>query len=471
MNPTAHGIPRGDLQRIGEVKPHIQVKLADDVRTAAAVPYWEDLIADKSLAVERFHPPIDVLLARRDVPVWVTHEYRPQAESFGREEIAAGLNRIYRLILQRDAGIPAGLAEEIALLPSVEYARPGAIAVTHLPDPQAAAFSVTTDRRSREAIFLSDAHLFTRGSPDVIVAVLDTGTELDHPELADALVAGYDFVNVIDGAGRFIGDFLDADPVPDDEVGHGTHVAGIIGAKGTNMPEGVVPRCRIMPVRVLGALERDGKRYGAGLIDNISTGIKFAVDNHADVINMSLGVQPAGAEIPHQEVVDYARAKGVTIVAAAGNDGSDANRYYPAALPYAIAVGAVDEGGDVASFSSYGEPVDFVAPGTNVYSSFLERGYAFSTGTSHATPFVAGGAALLRSYAHERGRQLSDSQVKNLLKHTADRIGAGFRDRKAGFGRMNLVDALRLLDHKLSTHGVTRWQTSTKATAPRRALA
>ena len=166
------------------------------------------------------------------------------------------------------------------------------------------------------------------------------------------------------------------------------------------------------------------------------------------MISMSLGVRHTQGGLPHEEVVDYARQKGVTIVAAAGNDGS-AQLYYPGALPHVIAVGAVDDDGAVAPYSTWGA-VTFVAPGTNVYSTFVGHEYAFSTGTSHATPFVSGGVAMLKSYARQkRGVRLGDGQVKHVLKHTADKLGRGFRSKKAGYGRLNLIDALRLLDDKL----------------------
>jgi subtilisin family serine protease len=316
-----------------------------------------------------------------------------------------------------------------------------------------------TDRRSRQAIGLQEAHQLTRGEPEIIVAILDTGVDLDHPELVDVLEPGFDFVDVIDGAGRFIGDFLEADELADDEVGHGTHVAGIVGGKGLAMPDGVVPECRLLPVRVLGALRRGRRRIGAGLIDNIDAGIKFAIDRGARVINMSLGVLPSGRELPHEEVVEYARRKGVSIVAASGNDGGDLHRYYPGALPYTTTVGAIDEQGEVAAFSTYGEQVDFVAPGTNIYSSSLKGGYAFSTGTSHAAPFVCGAIALLQSFAvRTAGRVLTDAEVKYLLKNTADRSDTRLRSRRAGFGQINLPDALRLLEHKLTNDGESRWQ-------------
>jgi thermitase len=432
------------------VRPHLRVKLAPTARVDEPIPYWEDVIADKSQARTSFYGPVDDVLARRGVPVWVTHEYRPAAAAFSADEVASGLNRIYRLILQQDEHVPPGLVQEIELVPSVEYVRVGQVGAAELPPSVATTLSVTTDQQSRRAVYLSDAHRYSRGHPEVTVAVLDTGIELDHPELVDVLVTGYDFVDIIDGAGRFLGDFLGADEIPEDEVGHGTHVAGIIAGKGLGMPEGVVPLCKLMPVRVLGALQKGPRRVGAGLIDNINNGIKWAVDHGADVINMSLGVEPVGSELPHEEVIDYARQKGVSVVAASGNDGSAVSRYFPGALPYVITVGAFAEDGEVAAFSTYGELIDLVAPGTDIYSSFLNKGYAFSNGTSHATPFVSGGVALLHAFARKRGVRLADRQVKYLLRNTADRLDNQFRNLKAGFGRLNLIDAVRLLDHKLN---------------------
>ena len=235
-----------------------------------------------------------------------------------------------------------------------------------------------------------------------------------------------------------------------DDQGHGTHVAGIIAGQGLNMPLGVVPRCKILPVRVLGAMKRGAKKVGAGLVDNINSGIKWAIDHGADVINMSLGIEHTDGGLPHEEVVKYARRKGVSIVAASGNDGQE-HLYYPGALPHVIAVGALDESGEITSFSTYGKQVDFAAPGTDIYSTYIGNDYGFSTGTSHASPFVAGAIALLKSYARQKYKiNLSDRQVKYLLKHTADKLDKRFKHPKAGFGKLNLLDALRLLDYKLA---------------------
>ncbi|MFH1717983.1 MAG: S8 family serine peptidase [Planctomycetota bacterium] len=310
--------------------------------------------------------------------------------------------------------------------------------------------SATTGQASRDMIYLRQAHQFTRGDPSITVAVLDTGVDVNHRELRGSVEAGFDFVNIIDGAADFIGDYTDTDPDPDDEVGHGTHVAGIIAGKGVAMPTGVVPGCKLLPVRVLAAMKKGGRRVGAGLLDNINAGIKWAVDQGADVINMSLGIRHTGGGLPHEEVVSYALKMGATIVAASGNDGQE-QLYYPGALKGVIAVGAVDDHDEIAPYSTYGRQVSFVAPGTDIYSAYLDGEYAFSSGTSHAAPFVTGAVAMLKSFARSTGKNLSDGHVKHILKHTADRIDRRFKHPKAGFGRLNLIDALRLLKHKLSS--------------------
>lgn len=431
------------------MKRHIMLKLGESSSTRAA-PHWQSLLVDKDSAVTKLQPDIDALFAKYQLPIWVTKEYKPADRDWNRAELESGLNRIYRLILQQDMDIPQKLIQEISLLPIVENVWVGEIGQSDLPSMRAVQMNATTDLRSRKAIYLPEAHEFTEGHASVTIAVLDTGVDLTHPEYKHNLLPGYDFVNIIDGTSQFLGDFLDYDEDASDEVGHGTHVAGIIAAQGEVMPKGVVPNCKILPVRVLAAMKRGSKRVGAGLVDNINAGIKWAIDHDADVINMSLGIQHTAGGLPHQEVIDYAQRKGVTIVAASGNDGRE-QLYYPGALPYVIAVGAVDEIGDIASFSTYGKQVSFVAPGTNIYSTFLNNDYAFSTGTSHASPFVAGAVALLKSYALKKKEiRLSDNQVKNILKHTADKIDTRFKHQKAGFGRLNLLDALRLLDYKLS---------------------
>lgn len=430
------------------MKPHVELKLKAGV-TAPDAPYWEDAIHDKAGTEVAPDPGIARLLAKYAVPVLATRAYAPKGAHWSPDEIAAGLDRVYRLVLNEDRAFPPALIADISLLPTVEYVRLGAIGQAELPHPNVASLSVNTDKQSREAIYLEEAQAFSLGDPRIIVAVLDTGVWLQHPEFKGRLMPGRDFVDILDGAGSFLGDYLDADDDPTDAVGHGTHVTGILAGAGLSMPRGVVPQCRILPVRVLGALRQGDKRVGAGLVDNINVAIKWAVDQGATIINMSLGVRRTGGGLPHVDVVDYARRKGVTIVAAAGNDGRE-ELYYPGALPHVIAVGATAEDGTVAPYSTFGRQVSFVAPGTQIYSTYLDNEYAHSSGTSHATPFVSGAAALLASYARAKfGVRLTDAQIKHVLKHSADRVDSQFKHPKAGFGRLNILDAVRLLEHRL----------------------
>lgn len=434
------------------MKAHVIIKLKEGV-PAPDVPYWVDDIHVQSPTATSLHPAVDSVLRHFQLPVQITREFAPQEKNqWSKEETESGLNRIYRLILTRNTRIPPDLIQSITLIPEVEYAQAGAVGLSPMPDVRPIQMGRTTGLRSRELIHLPEAHRITRGDASITIAVLDTGVSLKHPEYRSVLLDGYDFVDIIDGAEKFIGDFVDADPISADRwVGHGSHVTGIIAAAGMRMPAGIVPKCKILPVRVLGAMKQGNRLVGAGLIDNINAGVKFAVDRGADVINMSLGVRREGGGLPHQEVVDYARKKGVSIVAASGNDGSDMV-YYPGGHPYVITVGAVDETGQVAQFSTYGNHVDFVAPGTDIYSTYLGNRYAFSSGTSHAAPSVSGAVAMLLSYARDQGRKLTDSQVKYILKRSADKVGRRFKDFKAGYGMLNLIDALTLLDHKLNVN-------------------
>jgi thermitase len=280
--------------------------------------------------------------------------------------------------------------------------------------------------------------------------VLDTGVDMNHRELAGKIGKCFDWVD-LEGLDTtdFVGRTKGLDAAVEDEVGHGTHVAGILVAKGLQMDEGVCPNCRIMAVRVLATMKSGDRLVGAGIIDNINNGIKWAVDNGADIINMSLGIKHTGGGLPHEDVIRYALSKGVTVVAASGNDGT-AERYYPGALPGVIAVGAVDDAGAVTSFTSYGANIMVVAPGVNVYSSFAHNGYAFASGTSQASPFVSGMVALMKSLALERGASLGLRDVGGILRNTSDKIDSRLRTEHAGYGLINLADAFKLLNHALN---------------------
>lgn len=440
------------------MKQHIIVKASFEP-IEGNYPFWGDVALGLKQPGISLYPPIDNLMNQYHLPFVVTQEYPKRSDNWTKEELKTGLNQYYRLILRANKSIPAELLDQIRLIPEVKHVNKSNFVSSELPRTSIGQ-SIPKQRLDdpRKFIGLDKVSPYSKGHPSIKIAVLDTGIDLNHPELQHCLLPGFDFVDIISGANQFVGDYLGYDQDPDDEVGHGTHVAGIIGAKGIAMSPGVVPNCKIIPVRVLGAMKKGSSKVGAGLVGNINAGIKWAVDNGADVINMSLGIIHEGGGLPHEEVVSYAQEKGVTIIAATGNDGQNA-LYFPSALPHVIAVGALDEEfRGAAHFSTYGDQVDFVAPGTDIYSTYLEGKYAFSTGTSHSAPFVSGAAALLKSYALQHGRKIEDKHIKYILKHSSDKTGKHFKDFKTGYGILNLPDALKLLNYKLNIQKPKLWE-------------
>ncbi|WP_313330239.1 S8 family serine peptidase [Sphingobium yanoikuyae] len=430
--------------------PHLVVTLAPGATPIGRPPHWQRAIADKEGSELPLTRSIGALLSRFGLPVWTMHEYRPRSDHWSADEMASGLDRIYRLVLRHNRDIPHGLIDSIKLLPEVADARPGRIAVARLPDGHAVAHALARPRDdgARRAVGLPMARRMARGEA-ITVAVVDTGVDLDHPNLVPVLQPGMDMVDILEGQEDFIGDKIGADDRPEDEVGHGTHVTGVIAATGQGAPEGVAPAVRILPVRVLATMVRDGEKVGAGLVENINSGVKWAIDQGADIINMSLGVRHEGGGLPHREIIDYAARKGVTIVAAAGNDGQEAF-YYPGAFPSVIAVGSMGPDGNPSFFSTYGPHISLIAPGEGIVSTAIGGGLAHASGTSHAAPFATGAAALVQSLARRRGGRLSAPAIKKILTDSADRLGPRFRDRHAGYGRLNIADALRLADARLN---------------------
>ena len=231
------------------------------------------------------------------------------------------------------------------------------------------------------------------------VAVIDTGVDLDHPEFSGRIVAGYDFV--------------DGDIIPDDGNGHGTHVAGTIAAANDGIGmTGVAYNANIMPLRVL-------NNEGYGWTRDIIAAVRWAADNGADVINMSLG--SGGYSQAMAEAITYASDRGSVVVMAAGNSGG-ASPDFPAsyATTDGIAVGAVDRNRALAGFSNRAgtTELDYVtAPGVNVYSAVPGGGYDTFNGTSMASPHVAGIAGLLKGH----DRTLAPSRIEDLITGSASR--------------------------------------------------
>lgn len=270
----------------------------------------------------------------------------------------------------------------------------------------------------------------SKGSADVIVAVVDTGVDLSHSDLTSRLIPGF---NAID----------DAKPAADD-VGHGTHVAGIIAASVNNNLgiAGLTWSNPIMPVKVL-------DNSGAGNAYNVARGIIWATDHGAKVINMSLG-NYAQADFLH-DAVKYAYDRDVVLVAASGNDNTSSPGY-PAAYPEVIAVAATDSDFQRASFSNFGNYIDVAAPGVNIASTYKNNQYASLSGTSMASPHVAALAALIRS----ANPALTNKQVMDILRNTASDLGSAGQDPYYGFGEIDVTRALEATGVSASRTGEER---------------
>ncbi len=256
------------------------------------------------------------------------------------------------------------------------------------------------------------------GSVAVVIAIIDTGVDLTHPDLAAKLVAGYDFVN--------------NDAVPQDDNGHGTHVAGIAAALSNNGTgvSGVSWGARIMPVKVLNA-------GAGGTFANAAAGIIWAADHGAHIINLSLGGS-SDSQVFH-DAIDYAYNKGVMLIASSGNNGSGFI-LYPARYPNVMAVGATNSSNVLAGFSNYGAELDVVAPGVNIYSTGINS-YYYNSGTSMAAPFVTGLASILRGIPGSG----SPANLAWAIKSTALDLGAAGRDNYYGDGLIQMDAAIQLL--------------------------
>ena len=252
----------------------------------------------------------------------------------------------------------------------------------------------------------------THGNREVLVAVLDTGVDKDHPDLSGVVTKEQDFTGSVSG--------------PDDRDGHGTHIAGSIGAVTNNNVgiAGIARDVSIINGKVLGD-------DGYGTYSAIASGILWAADNGAKVINMSLGGQSSSKTL--EEAVNYAKNKKVVVVAAAGNSGTS-QPFYPAYYSPVVAVGAVNQNDQKPSWSNWGSWVDIAAPGHFIYSTVNEGGYAYYSGTSMATSYVSGVAALVWSLGT---CQSENCVVNNLYSNAVNIQGTGSQFK---YGR---VDALK----------------------------
>jgi subtilisin len=315
-----------------------------------------------------------------------------------------------------------GDPERLRRLPFVRYVEPDPIDAVHIAQ---------TSETLEYGVNNIDAEVVWGGSQGattvipgqgggVNVAVLDTGVDCSHEDLAGGCIYGANFAS----AGQ-----------PFDGHGHGTHVSGIIGGRANGVGTiGVAPESTIYAVKVLAD-------NGSGALSWVAAGIDWAVANNIQVINMSLSA--SSGSIALSDAVAAAQAAGVLVVSAAGNSGCCNTVGFPAKYAGSMAVGAVDVNDVIASFSSTGSEVDVVAPGVAVKSAVPTgscalcdpTGYKLLNGTSMATPHVAGAGALLMS------RGFTAAQAWYALTSTAHDLGAAGKDTTYGYGRINALAA------------------------------
>lgn len=276
----------------------------------------------------------------------------------------------------------------------------------------------TQGQYNLDLINIFDAWDITTGSEDIIIAIIDSGIDTDHDEFTGRISElSYNSSTNKVGISEV-----------EDDLGHGTNVAGIIAAERNNNLgiDGITDNVQLLIIKANNAGE---ETYANS---NIVEGIYYAVDNGADIINLSLGSESNDLAI--SEAIDYAYENEVFVVAASGNDGTNVP-IYPAALPNVISVGSIGENSTISDFSSFGESIDLVAPGELIYTTHLDNGYAQVSGTSFAAPHVAAVLALLLSNGI-----YSFPEVHEIIYQSAIDLGTIGKDIYYGYG---LIDAYK----------------------------
>lgn len=343
------------------------------------------------------------------------------------------------------SGNPETIARELSKNPAVEYAEP----VFAMPFPKVMAG--TTDLPSDDALFPNDplfgkqyAHKMAAsqagwsvhlGHPRVVLGIVDSGVDVNHPDLKPKIVGAF---NAADGKAEAV-----------DFVGHGTHVAGIAAALTHNKlgVAGVAPECSILAVKVAPG------NSSAPTTEGIANGILYAIDQGAQVINLSLGSRRESKAIT--DAVQQALARNVVVVVAMGNDAGNI-KSWPAAVPGVIAVGSTDSRDQRSRFSNFGDWISVTAPGSDILSTFPlnnnmigQKEYGAISGTSMAAPFVTGLAGLIRS----KYPGLRASDVKRAIESSSDDLGKPGFDPEYGFGRVNVAKALNRAAELAADHG------------------
>nr|WP_256861686.1 S8 family peptidase [Bacillus cereus] len=313
--------------------------------------------------------------------------------------------------------------QEYHKLPGVDYVEPSKVyQAVWTPDDY---YYSSNQSASLQKMQMPKAWDITRGIPDTVVAVVDSGVQSTHPDLKGKIIPGYDYVRNNMDSGQ-------------DELGHGTHIAGTIAAVTDNGIgiAGIAPNVKVLSVRVL---DRSGYSYN----DVIANGITYAADHGAKVINLSIAMEDPSQVL--EDAVNYAWNKGTVLIAGAGNS-STSKSYYPAAYSNVISVAATDSNDTKWERSNYGMSVDIAAPGVDIMSTVPtswdpENPYSTKSGTSMATANVSGVAALLAS------KGFSNIQIREAIEKSADKIpGTGAYWK---YGRVNAYKTLTSIDSDL----------------------
>lgn len=438
------------------------------VRTRAErdhIPHRSDVALGAATPASRLDvPSIDRALRRASPAMRVTRVFHAARNvdvrgerhlDYDADEIGLGLSRTFHVELGPDTAL-AAVVDALRGLDAVEQASP--VYLADCPFDGGAAGAPTDDWAHR---MVGGAAALARepGDPAIIVAIVDSGVHRDHPELRGRCRTGMDLVDLpptdLSRSIHLVGDLATRDHETEDDMGHGTECAGIIGALGLELPPGIAGLAQLLPIRVLAAaLVADRSTPTAiGALPDIDAGVKMAVDLGARVLNLSFGTPESALgdddPIPHSEVVQYALRRGCILVAASGNSGDD-TRYFPACVPGVIAVGAVDAAGCPSKFTTRGDHVALCAPGEHVRTAALAGGTTTVSGTSFAAPFVAGAAALVLAAAWRRGVPLSPYTIRDLLMRSARPFAAGVPGAGCGRGVLDAAAALA---------AVERWST------------
>lgn len=407
-------------------------------------------------AVKRFSPALRVV--RTFSPANRIGSPHERKDRWSDLEEETGMSRTFRIDVDPDADL-VSLIDEVGSLAVVQSVSPVYLSVTPFQAPSPSPSRPKDPWYGHRMIHAAEALAMEPGDSALILAIVDSGIDLHHPDLEHALRPGIDTVDLpgeqVPRAMRLVGDHSRPDRVPDDIVGHGTACAGIIAARGEKLPMGCGGAVRIMPARALAGARMVGRGAATALgsLIDIDLAVKTAVDLGAKVLNLSFGTPESALREkdprPHKEVIDYARRRGCVLVAASGNSGTSA-RYYPACLDGVIAVGAVGPDEAPAAFSTRGDHVDLCAPGESIPSTAV-GGYQFNTGTSFAAPFAAGIAALLVARSARYSEPIDGEEVRDLLKRTSRPFPRGADAAGCGAGILDAAAALKALERELAS--------------------